>query len=723
MHKTISLNLGGTVFHAEEPAFEKLSQYLSAIRRNFKHEEGGEEIVQDIEARLSELFQERLAQAGVQAITEAILASVLAEMGNPEDFADADSHAGQNKNADNTFLPPRPTRRLFRDPDDRILGGVCGGVGAYLGIDPLWMRLAMAILFFGFGTGFLVYFLLWIIIPEAKTTADKLQMRGDPVNLDSINRFIRTEAQTIQEKTQGDAMRHSVNKGADIMLRIFQALVKGAVWGLAAASVAISLAVLIGLCIALFSLVFSSALPAENPIYILVSSHQVLISVIAIFLLFGIPFFWLLYKGISYLFKIPGPGTRTGYTLLLLWILGFILAGIATTDIILDYSASASLKKMETLQDTTRRTFRVEAIPLPDKRNRVSFLGPEWTFHTGGVTDVNIYSDQVSLSIEKSPSGQFEIWQVMSSRGCTNAEASLLAAGARLPIVQEDSVIRIPGGILVNEGKWRNQQVQVILKVPEGYQIELSPSARKLWEAAEDPVYHWSDRRSALVCTGKVEGIACEELVSPGAFPFVQGEATVHVLKDFTGIEVEEEVKVSINMGKNWSIKVYGEDRNEVQVEKKGDRLLLSSEEDLEDETMVFIEMPVLDFIRLSGASELEINDFTKGELSVRLSGAAYFSFRGKAEALKLESSGASQSNLIGQTGRLVYEGSGASQLDADGLETSEAEVELSGVAQGDIRVTHSLSAKASGASALLYSGNPQRVKEEKSGAGRIKGR
>ncbi len=154
MHKTISLNLGGTVFHAEEPAFEKLSQYLSAIRRNFKHEEGGEEIVQDIEARLSELFQERLAQAGVQAITEAILASVLSEMGNPEDFADADSHAGQSKSTENIFLPPRHTRRLFRNPDDRILGGVCGGVGAYLGIDSLWMRLAMAILFFGFGTGF-----------------------------------------------------------------------------------------------------------------------------------------------------------------------------------------------------------------------------------------------------------------------------------------------------------------------------------------------------------------------------------------------------------------------------------------------------------------------------------------------------------------------------------------------------------------------------------------
>jgi phage shock protein C len=723
MHKTISLNLGGTVFHAEEPAFEKLSQYLAAIRRNFKHEEGGEEIVQDIEARLAELFLERLNQSGVQAITMPMLDSVLQEMGNPEDFTEGENTANNPNGEPNGYMPPRTTRRLFRDPDDRILGGVCGGIGAYLGLDPLWIRLFFAVLFFGFGTGFFVYLLLWIIIPAAKTTADKLQMRGDPVNLDSINRFIRTEAQTIQEKTQGDAMRHSVNKGADIMLRIFQALVKGAVWGLAAASVAISLAVLIGLSIGLFSLVFTSALPSENPLYILINANQLLVSVIAIFLLFGIPFFWLLYKGISYLFKVPGPGTKAGYTLLLLWILGFVLAGYATTDIVSDYSATASFKKMETLQDTSIRHYKIEVLPVPNKRNRVSFFGADWTFHSGGVTEVNIYSDQVALTVEPSSTGQFEIWQVMSSRGRSNAEATLLAAGARLPIEQVDSIIRIPGGILVNEGKWRNQKVQVILKVPQGYQVEMMPSARKLWEAEEDNIYSWSDRRSGLVCKGENGNIACYEFMTEAGISQASGVMMAYDLQNFSAIEAEEDVKMTIRLGEGWNIQVYGEDRAEVVVEKKGDKLYLSNEDDLGDDTHVMIDMPALSHLRLSGATEAEILNFEKGDLTARLSGAAFLSFRGKADVLTSDCSGASEVVLYGNAQQLRHEGSGASHLRASGLEVKSGEIEVSGAAQAEVKVTESLNAKASGASAIEYFGNPARVKEQKSGAGRIQAR
>lgn len=723
MHKTISLNLGGTVFHAEEPAFEKLSQYLAAIRRNFKHEEGGEEIVQDIEARLAELFLERLSQSGVQALTEAMVQDVILEMGNPQDFSDTETEENAAEPASGNFSAPRPTKRLFRDPDDRLLGGVCGGVGAYLGVDPLWIRLVMAILFFGFGTGFFVYLLLWIIIPEAKTTAEKLQMRGDPVNLDSINRFIRTEAQTIQEKTQGDAMRNSVNKGADIMLRIFQALVKAVVWGLAAASVAISLAILIGLCVGLFSLLFTSALPAENPLYILINANQLLLSVSAFFLLVGIPFFWLLYKGISYLFRIPGPGTKTGYTLLLLWILGFVLGAYATMDIVSDYSATASFKKMESVQDTSIRHYKVEVMPVPNKRNRVSFFGADWTFHSGGVADVNIYSDQVSLTVEPSSNGKFEIWQVMSSRGRSNAEATLLATGARLPIEQVDSILRIPGGILVNEGKWRNQKVQVILKVPQGYQVEMMPSARKLWEAEEDNIYSWSDRRSGLVCKGESSSIACNEIMTEAGIAKGSGEMIAYDFQNFSGIVAEEDVKITIRIGEAWNIQVYGEDRAEVVVEKKGDKLFLSSDEDLDDDTHVMIDMPALSDLRLSGATETEVLNFEKGDLTARLSGAAFLSFRGKADVLTSDCSGASELVLYGNAQQLRHEGSGASHIRAEDLEARSGEIEVSGAAQAEVKVSESLNAKASGASSIEYFGNPARVMEQKSGAGKIQGR
>lgn len=632
MHKTISLNLGGTVFHAEEPAFEKLSQYLAAIRRNFKNEEGGEEIVQDIEARLAELFLERLNQSGVQALTESTVQDVIREMGNPQDFSDTETEENAAESASGNFSAPRPTKRLFRDPDDRILGGVCGGVGAYLGVDPLWIRLIFAVLFFGFGTGFLVYFLLWIIVPEAKTTTDKLQMRGDPVNLDSINRFIREEAATIQEKTGQGAVRNSVNKGADIMLRIFQALVKGALYGLAAASVAVSLAIIIGLSIGMFSLVFTAGIH-ENPIRLLISENQLYFSAASIFLLFGIPFFWLLYKGFAFLFRVPGPGTRTGYTLLLLWILGFVLGAYATTDIVTAYSAKAVLRKQETVADSTRRRFIVKAMPPASRKHRVSFFDSGWTFHSES-TSASIQADEVSLRLEKSTSGQFEIWQVLSSRGASESEANLLAASARLPIQQQDSFLIIPSGITLPDNKWRAQSVEIILRVPEGYQVDFDPSVRRLWERAEDNPIAWGDRYARQSCVSAPEGIRCTEI--PGAPGTFSGDSRAIQMDGFTEVEADEDARVTVRIGKSWKVQVYGEDRDDVQIEKQGNRLVIEQMEFWDDDTRVVIEMPALERIRLMGAAEAEVLDFNGGNLDGRLSGASHLVFRGKADALTL---------------------------------------------------------------------------------------
>lgn len=717
MHKTISLNLGGTVFHAEEPAFEILSQYLSAIRKNFRNEEGGEEIIQDIEARLAELFSERLQVSGTQALTEGIVHSVLSEMGKPEDFAESAEEETTRASSQSTYSP-KPTRRLFRDPDDRLLGGVCGGLGAYVGVDPVWIRLLFAILFFGFGTGLFVYLLLWIIIPEAKTTTDKLQMRGDPVNLESINRFIRDEATIIQNKTNSGAVRSSVNKGADIMLRIFQALVKGALYGLAAASVAISLAIIIGLTIGLFSLVLASNIPAENPMHVLLSSNQILLGALTLFLLIGIPFFWLLYKGIAFLFKVPGPGMKSGYTLLLLWILGFVLAGITFTSVLNDYSEESVVRKEEKLPDSSLKKYIVKALPLETKRHHISFFGSGWSFHSKAESEGILSSDEVSLRLEKSKSGQFEIWQEISSRGSSESEATLLAARSRLSILQQDSVILIPSGIQLAENKWRNQRVEIIIKVPEGVQIDFDPSVRKLWERAEDNDFSWADRRSTQRCEAGATGISCTE-VSTGTIDFT-GDSKAFEFSDFTEVEGEEDVRISISVGKPWKVRVFGPDREEIQMERNGKRLIIISEEELDEDTRVVIEMPTLSALRLSGAAECEILDFSQGNLEYRLSGASHLSFKGVAKDILSEASGASQVLLNGSAVSITHEGSGASQLEADGLEVKQADLEVSGAAHAEIKVLETLNAKASGASSIEYAGNPARVKEQKTGAGRI---
>jgi len=722
MHKTISLNLGGTVFHAEEPAFDLLSGYLTRIRAHFRNQEGGEEIIQDIEARLAELFSERLLASGTQAITETMVQSVLAEMGNPEDFTEgAEEKFTAHANRD-TFIP-KGSRKLFRDPDDRILGGVCGGVGAYLGLDAVWVRLLFAILFFGFGTGFFVYLLLWIIIPSAKTTAEKLQMRGDPVNLDSINRFIQVEAASLNAKAQSGAMRNSLSKGTDTMLNIFQILVRIVVYGLAAASVAVSLAVIIGLSIGLITLLFASSIPSENPLNLLLSENQLFLGIATIFLLICIPFFWLLYKGISFLFKIPGPGVKTGYTLLLLWILGFVLAGFTTTDILKEYGSEAVVRKQDVVQvqDSTVKKYIIRALPLKSTTNKISFFRSAWSFNSTIESGKSLSSDEVSLKIEKSNNGQFEIWQVMKSRGRTEAEATLLAARSRLPITQQDSIILIPSAIELSENKWRNQEVEIIIKVPSGVQVEFEPSVRKLWERSEDNEYSWSDRRAAQRCEAGSSGIICTEIITGNSINHGQGK--IVEIDNFKEIEGDGNIKMIVRIGEAFNVQIMGEDREEVEVERSANRLVLSSDEELEDDTYVMIDMPTLDKVKLSGAAEAELFDFSGDVLYLDCSGASYVLFKGKANRINSESSGASKMVLNGSARSLYHEGSGASQIEAESLEVEQADIQMSGAAHAEIKVTESLNAKSSGASSIVYSGNPTRVEKQTTGAGKISAR
>ncbi|MEY5034387.1 MAG: hypothetical protein RL447_765, partial [Bacteroidota bacterium] len=162
MKKIIQINLSGRAISIEEPAYEKLQQYIQQLRQHFASEESREEILNDIEGRISELLQEKL-QRGLDAITETELEEVIASIGRPEDFSDSTEPSAPTGPTYATYQQ----KRLHRDTDDKILGGVCSGIASYFGIDPTIVRLLFAIITFGgFGTGFLIYIALWILLPK-----------------------------------------------------------------------------------------------------------------------------------------------------------------------------------------------------------------------------------------------------------------------------------------------------------------------------------------------------------------------------------------------------------------------------------------------------------------------------------------------------------------------------------------------------------------------------
>ena len=208
MNKTININLGGFFFHIDETAYQKLKRYLESISRSLSEDsQGKNEIIADIEARISELLSEKITDAR-QVVNESDIEDIIAIMGQPEDYAEAEetysnaNYASRKNNASG--------KKLFRDGDDKFLGGVASGIGHYFDIDAIWIRLGLLALFFGAGFGIILYIILWILLPEAKTTAEKLQMEGEPVNIDNIEKKIREEFTHVSENVKDFANNASL---------------------------------------------------------------------------------------------------------------------------------------------------------------------------------------------------------------------------------------------------------------------------------------------------------------------------------------------------------------------------------------------------------------------------------------------------------------------------------------------------------------------------------
>ena len=190
MKMTVNINLGSYAFNLDDDAYERLRQYMKRLEKEFSGEPGASEIMSDIEGRISELFRTKL-NAYKQVITLKDVEEVMAILGSPEDISGGEP-AGE--------VPPRSQRRIYRDPDRRVFGGVCAGISAYLDWNPLIMRIIFTVLIFAGGFGLGLYLILWIVLPEARTTAQKLEMRGDPVTIENIRETVRQEFNTVKEK-------------------------------------------------------------------------------------------------------------------------------------------------------------------------------------------------------------------------------------------------------------------------------------------------------------------------------------------------------------------------------------------------------------------------------------------------------------------------------------------------------------------------------------------
>jgi phage shock protein PspC (stress-responsive transcriptional regulator) len=193
MKLTLSINLGGYSFNIDDDAYEELRRYLKNLELHFAAEESFSEILSDIETRMAELFRTKLT-GYKQVITISDVKEAISVLGNPEDIDDSTSTTRGEK-----FAAPG-YHRMYRDPDKRMIGGVCSGMGAYWDLDPWILRVIFLVLILAGGLGLLTYLILWVVLPEAKTTAQKIEMKGEPVNIQNIKDSVKKEVDTVRKK-------------------------------------------------------------------------------------------------------------------------------------------------------------------------------------------------------------------------------------------------------------------------------------------------------------------------------------------------------------------------------------------------------------------------------------------------------------------------------------------------------------------------------------------
>jgi len=189
MKKVVNINLAGKQFTIDEDAYQALDKYLNTINKHFSSSSGFEDIMYDIEERIAELFEEEMQ--GSTIITVDKVTAMQKTMGTPQDFgAAAEMNTSENR---------RIEKRFFRNTDNKVIAGVASGLGAYLGIENILLVRAVFLMIALSGIGILPYLILWIFIPEAKTASDKLSMRGEDININSIANAVEDGVSEIKE--------------------------------------------------------------------------------------------------------------------------------------------------------------------------------------------------------------------------------------------------------------------------------------------------------------------------------------------------------------------------------------------------------------------------------------------------------------------------------------------------------------------------------------------
>jgi phage shock protein PspC (stress-responsive transcriptional regulator) len=524
MNKTVNMNLGGFFFHIDEDAYQKLNRYFDAIKKSLSSD-GRDEIMNDIENRISELFSERLTK-DKQVLSVKDVDDIIVVMGQPEDYKIEED---EPKKTTYTYIPSG-SKKLYRDTENGILGGVASGLGHYFGIDKVWIRVALVLLIFaGFGTGILAYIILWVVSPEARTTAEKLEMRGEPITISNIEKKVKQEFENVSEKFKSatgkfndvdyskfnNQMKSSAEKINGSLEGIFGSIFKvvGKLVGIFV--VCIASAALIGLIISAFTLGSTSFIHAPWMDYFKTfnyTGNSLFTISLAFLLAVGIPFFALLYLGLKILVtNLRSMGTAAKYSLISLWIMAILTLVFLISRQVSEIAFENKVVEKKTLNINPSDTLHIK-FKTNDYYSKNFDEHEDFKLVQDSVDNDLIYSNDINFEIVNSETTYPYIIIEKTANGNSLKDAKNRAEKIDYGFKFENNRLILENYLLTDaKNKFRDQEIEIYLYLPKGIIFKADKSLQEYDRSDNDyfNLHFSSDDYVYKVGSDKIKCLNC----------------------------------------------------------------------------------------------------------------------------------------------------------------------------------------------------------------------
>lgn len=487
MKKTITVHIANFIFNIEEEAYLLLQDYLSKISSQFSIQEEREEIMLDIESRIAELFKDRLGQQKEVVVEQDVL-EMISIMGSPEEYiVDEEEYTEASFEETEQTRTKKQTRQIYRDQENAVLGGVCSGLAAYFGIDPILIRILFIIVTVMGGSGILIYLILYFAIPEAKTIAEKLKMKGEKIDVSSIkNQFDKIKNELNDEENQ-KKVKLVFNRFIDLLVKFFTLFLKffSKVVGFVFLIIGIIGLVLLVLFFnpELLSLITEKSVSISDLVnLIFVSKTHQFIVYYSMALAVLLPMGYFLSKGIQLLFKFKSSNKSLKIFLLTTWLVSVFVLVMAGTYLARNFNYQS--EKMSVNIPLILTDDKPLQVDINSSNSSLTLLGSKENvalINSIQLTDEATYFQFVGFQVKPSKTDSVSLEVIKWSNGVKESEAEQLANSISYEVQLEENKLLLSNYFsFPSDEKYRGQKVKVILSIPEGKKIQFGSQANEL---------------------------------------------------------------------------------------------------------------------------------------------------------------------------------------------------------------------------------------------------